>query len=1062
MNSPERDRRLIKLLDIALELDPEQLNDFLGAVEPSLRTDLEALVAASKNTSTLDALGAHLMSLLDSSRQAKEMPRLVPGQDFAGYQIDKLIGKGGMGEVYKARDFELDRDVVIKLPLLPVAQDGNYRQRFQEEAKILAKVNHSNVVVIHKTGEADGILYIVTECVDGETLRDHISKKRMTLEAAMAVAIQVASGLEAAHDRGVIHRDIKPENIMLQERNHVKILDFGLAKRAASEAIAIDTQANTLTGMITKPSLQMGTPMYMSPEQWNGDTLDARTDIFSFGIVLYEMVTGRLPFDASGQLEIKQAVLHAEPLPLDRDIPELSALLRWIINKSLRKNRDRRYQTVRELRVDLEEEVRGQLNRDLTPAQSLMNPVDEQAQIDSAIPGEAVTLHSQPTYDAFISYSHEDAEWVTNSLVPRLRQDGISICSDDSFPIGEPVLINIENAVASSRSTVLVITPAWIKSPWTSHEHLLTQHQGIAGLKRVLPLLLKPVEKMPPALDMLTRADLVSGKDTEKEFAKLSLAIRALRRLPVDEPLPKPYPPIPLLAASEITRASAAWPFDLGTIWGLERGRFVGILACSQAAQPYQNLVNVEGCLFESILRPQSVSVLLPRRIWKRVSPHERPDDLWQHEAPSTTPNGSGIDKKDESRSDTILGFFLEIDAAEFNRTPWLKAAVHDWCKALKGETFLKGQDAVVIAVTSEQLSEAREVSEQVYQQLETSTGTTIDLLTLPPSIVTDHILEYSVSSQFDAFDAMSNQKPGSYLWAWLLDAAGNPLLQSEEARNKYTKLIDLYHSLPGKQTANGERIPAFRVVADLDGISSWSGELDRQFLNLVKTYLPGRALELVRAYSGSKRSSARREALIFSVADDLFLDAWVEGAGFRKELLQDGNVLSADVREPRLLADALALSLMRRSRSSNRAETIAALNDLRSRGGLGASAMTVCELFLGEVTQESFINTQREDAYLMAIRASFSFDPRLSALTYLNIDNYEVWRLLTAIPPNRERVNELLNMAKGTRAIFGLCTAEEWEEIARDRPLMDKILRCRQTIIRPYSSTPKGVLDAC
>ena len=218
------------------------------------------------------------------------------GTHFGRYEIRSPIGAGGMGEVYLAHDAQLDRPVALKLLPSDVTQDADRLRRFQQEARATSALNHPNILTIYEIGEADGTHFIATEFIDGTTLRDQMARERMKIDEILDVSIQVASALAAAHEAGIIHRDIKPENIMLRRDGYVKVLDFGLAKLTEPKSPRFDSTAPTRMRGNTSPGMVMGTVNYMSPEQARGLKVDARTDIFSFGVVLYEMLAGRAPF----------------------------------------------------------------------------------------------------------------------------------------------------------------------------------------------------------------------------------------------------------------------------------------------------------------------------------------------------------------------------------------------------------------------------------------------------------------------------------------------------------------------------------------------------------------------------------------------------------------------------------------------------------------------------------------------------------------------------------------------------------------------------------------------
>jgi eukaryotic-like serine/threonine-protein kinase len=281
---------------------------------------------------------------------------LQPGATLGPYEILSLIGAGGMGEVWLAKDLSLHRKVALKLLPTELTQNPTRVARFQQEARAASALNHPNVCTIHALGEtSDGQQFIAMEYVEGETLRQRLQSTRLTIREGLEIAIPVASAIGAAHAGGIVHRDIKPENVMLRRDALVKVLDFGLVKLAPSHALAGPSADTTrLAAAQTDPGTVVGTVAYMSPEQARGSAVDARTDIWSLGVVLYEMVTGRVPFGGASSSDVLVAILDREPAPLARFDPDAPAELQRIISKTLRKNREQRYQVMQDLLLDLQ------------------------------------------------------------------------------------------------------------------------------------------------------------------------------------------------------------------------------------------------------------------------------------------------------------------------------------------------------------------------------------------------------------------------------------------------------------------------------------------------------------------------------------------------------------------------------------------------------------------------------------------------------------------------------------------------------------------------------------
>ncbi len=347
--TPARLQTIEEIFHAALDQEPEQTSAFLDTAcegDQLLRRKVETLLASHQRAGDfIETSAVGITTRIIENGQ----PDVLIGQTIGHYKISKRIGAGGMGEVYLATDITAGRKAAIKL--LPARFTGNVERltRFEQEARAVVGLNHPNILTVYEIGEDHSIHYIASELIEGETLRQCLMRGRMQLSEAVDVAVQVTSALAAAHEAGIVHRDIKPENIMLRPDGYVKVLDFGIAKLAESAfAEATAEGAGSMTLAETNLGSIQGTVRYMSPEQACGAPIDKRTDIWSLGVVLYEMVTGHAPFAGDAPGEVMASILEKEPPALTSYITKTPPELQQIISKTLRKEREERYHSARE------------------------------------------------------------------------------------------------------------------------------------------------------------------------------------------------------------------------------------------------------------------------------------------------------------------------------------------------------------------------------------------------------------------------------------------------------------------------------------------------------------------------------------------------------------------------------------------------------------------------------------------------------------------------------------------------------------------------------------------
>ncbi len=355
-SSSDRWRKLEALFYEAVELNPEARSAFLNencAGDDDLRREVEALLRSADTP--LDFLQKRISDAAHQVVQEPQLQMVAAGASLGNYEVTSLLGSGGMGDVYLATDLRLKRKVAIKTLRPELTHDERALRRFENEAQAASGLNHPNILTVYEFGQANGLHFIASEFIDGLTLRNRLSES-VDLLTVVEISSQIASALEVAHSANIVHRDIKPENIIVRPDGIVKVLDFGIAK--LNEEVVAETlrrTASIVPTSTTQPGMVLGTARYMSPEQARGLAIDARSDIFSLGAVMYELVSGRAAFNGETRSDIIAEILKEDPEPLSGVCPEVPAELEAIISKAMRKNREERYQSAKDLRIALAE-----------------------------------------------------------------------------------------------------------------------------------------------------------------------------------------------------------------------------------------------------------------------------------------------------------------------------------------------------------------------------------------------------------------------------------------------------------------------------------------------------------------------------------------------------------------------------------------------------------------------------------------------------------------------------------------------------------------------------------
>ena len=461
--TPERWQQITDIFEAALQQDTGARSAYVNEAcgnDGELRREVEAMLASHDQAGSFIEEPAAVVAARLVTNAGGD---LLIGKPIAHYTVLSLLGRGGMGEVYLAEDTRLGRRVALKLLPDEFASDAQRLARFRQEARAASALSHPNIVTIHEIGEVDSLHFMTTEFVDGQSLRQYLSKRTIELTSAIDIATQVTSALAAAHEAGIVHRDIKPDNIMIRHDRLVKVLDFGLAKFAEGAQPTALTQAPTKMMVNTEPGVVMGTANYMSPEQARGVEVDARTDIWSLGVILYEMMTGRVPFEGETPTDVLSRILQKEAPPIARYAPEAPEELQRIVTKSLSKDRDGRYQTVKDLLIDLQTlrrrlELKAELERTAQHDDGAIVTTNQQHTTDAQLPQGTTTAAHVPSSAEYIVGEVKRHKGVFLVIVASIVLAGVGVYLYSTFgsrQIKSLAVLPLENATGDPNTDYL-------------------------------------------------------------------------------------------------------------------------------------------------------------------------------------------------------------------------------------------------------------------------------------------------------------------------------------------------------------------------------------------------------------------------------------------------------------------------------------------------------------------------------------------------------------------------------------------------------------------------------
>ena len=911
--TPERMKQVYSVFQAACDLAPDEREPYLDSVcqgDGEIRDRVEKMLAGD-HKNDVDPLQFPEVSDIDVEEQAEaeappddralhEHRELLSSYQGGRYEIERPLGKGGGGRVYLAFDKKHLRQVAIKFLSSDVLHDAQEVERFRREALALASLKHRNIVIVYESEPELSIPFIITEYVEGQLLRSRLKAGKLSPLEALSIAGQVAEALVAAHEKGLVHRDIKPENIMLgsegRGRAVVKVLDFGIAKQIPTAPV--DHEAPT-DRRLTTPGMAPGTRSYMSPEQIKGKRVDERTDIWSLGVVLYEMLTGVTPFNANLYF-IGSVISEFTPKPLRDLVEDLPDGLQEIVDKALAKERADRYQHASQMLAELQ---------------------------------------------------------------------------------------RLEQRIASGREP-----------------------------PSILPTLPEPDAPL---------------KGEERG------APMAMRASPIGR-----------------EAGSKSIPFDLGTVWGLDRSSFIGILAGYPGDGAYEGLLRAERALADA-MKAVGASGLLTRW-WLKADMSLRPngplsvEEVWEALTDSDDPRALYINKNGNRLPDSILpGLFFEVDADSLSASRL--AMIRKWCRELVEGRFALPQLAIVLHVSGVNADESTQAALRLMRELEClKPSVPVEAMAFdfsPPD--KDSKAEPDVDTRSRLLGIGTKGKPGRYFCSWVTKALEARAETGRSDENDEVEMVMKQVGLCADDALLAEydgRGQPRQVVRDLDEVAADAGEeFHRQFLTLINKYLPDRTRPLVRAYAASSRPKARRASLVFAARAETesLLDAWVEGNRLEPGRAPEKQDLWPDDGEP-ILTD-LTLALMRwRRKGGQHADRVEAF--VRREGPrLREDLLEVVEQCIKGISPDASAENFHVGKSLLALRAGEEVDLPLELLNASSLMEPDLWRLLAALPPVRDRVESILQTPPVCRAVVGLCTPAEWRLVSKDLLHKSQILVCRR-----------------